>query len=208
MCKLYRKRVSPRFVYKATNRTSNDRCWGGSSTVTPKRKERENTRETNANNGGSTKTKKPRGRSPPEIAHQAPSLRSTGTHQHLQEGTRRRRRCCQGFPPVHCEERGEVAPTPFRKVMRYPQAPPRRCRPSQQGFLPIPTSTSGTPELATKQTLTLRQPGHEASHAVSPRHREAWSAQRRRGAGTRAAAPSARGRAPPPPSKTVADRTQ
>ena len=37
---------------------------------------------------------------PPEISHQTPSLRSTGTNQHLQEGTRRRRRCCQGFPPV------------------------------------------------------------------------------------------------------------
>nr|XP_020196847.1 translation initiation factor IF-2-like [Aegilops tauschii subsp. strangulata] len=34
-----------------------------------------------------------------------------------------------------------------------------------------------------------------------------WSAQLRRGAGTRAIAPSAYGRAPPPPSTTVADRT-
>ncbi|KAM3371491.1 hypothetical protein ACQJBY_018737 [Aegilops geniculata] len=34
-----------------------------------------------------------------------------------------------------------------------------------------------------------------------------WSAQRRREAGTRATTPSAYGRAPPPPSMTVADRT-
>nr|XP_040245894.1 transcriptional regulatory protein AlgP-like [Aegilops tauschii subsp. strangulata] len=38
----------------------------------------------------------------------------------------------------------------------------------------VDTRVAGTPELATKQTLTLRQPGHEASPAVSPRHREAW----------------------------------
>lgn len=111
---------------------------------------------------------------PPKIAHQAPRLRSAGTNQHLQKGTRHG---CQGFPSVRGEERRRVAPTPSRKVQRHPQAPPRWCQPSQQGFLPIPTSTSGTPDLATKPTTNLRQPGHEAPHAVSPRHREAWPAQ-------------------------------
>ncbi|EMS51420.1 hypothetical protein TRIUR3_35193 [Triticum urartu] len=56
--KFYRKRVPPALYTKQPTDTSNDRCWGGSSTITPKRKERENTRETNTDNGGSIKTKK------------------------------------------------------------------------------------------------------------------------------------------------------
>ena len=96
---------------------------------------------------------------------------------------------------------------PSRKVRRHPQAPPRRCRPSQQRFLPIPASPSGTPEPATRPTTTLRKHEHEGSHAVLTTASRRWSVQRRRGAGTRATAPSAYGRAPPPLSTTVADRT-
>ena len=58
--------------YKATiTDTTNDRCWGRSSTGTPKINERENTKETNADNGGSTKTKKPRDR----CAHRGSSIK-------------------------------------------------------------------------------------------------------------------------------------
>ena len=52
------KGFPPALYSKATNRTSKDRCWGGSSTITPKRNERETTKEKNADNGGSTETKK------------------------------------------------------------------------------------------------------------------------------------------------------
>ena len=68
--------------------------------------------------------------------------------------------------------------------------------------------------------LHLRHSGarHQTDHHPAPTRTRSfprclttaprrWSAQRRRGAGTRAAAPSAYGRAPPPPSTTVADRT-
>lgn len=54
--------VTPLCMQSNQPRQAIDRCWGGSSTITPKINERENTRKRNADNGGSTKTKKHRNR--------------------------------------------------------------------------------------------------------------------------------------------------
>ena len=66
------KGFPPALYTKQPTENANDRCWGGSSTVTPKRNDRERAKETNADNGGSTKTKKPRDR----CAHRALPLGS------------------------------------------------------------------------------------------------------------------------------------
>nr|XP_020199979.1 atherin-like [Aegilops tauschii subsp. strangulata] len=77
-----------------------------------------------------------------------------------------------------------------------------------------PTGISPDPILHLRHSGSRHQTDH---HPAATRTRSfprclttaprRWTAQRRRGAGTRAAAPSAYGRAPPPPSMTVADRT-
>ena len=60
---IVRNRLSPCFVLQSNHSgTSNDRCWGGNSTGTPKRNNKEREQETNADHGGSTKTEKPRDR--------------------------------------------------------------------------------------------------------------------------------------------------
>ena len=159
---IFEKKGSPLCITKQTSDTTNDRCWSGSSTTTPKRKEREKGKETNADNGGSTKTRSlvtaaSTGDRPP--SSEAPKRRYQSTPP------RRKATMTTLLPrvsPIHGEERGRVASTPFRKVRRHPQAPPRRCRPSRQGFPPIPTRTSGAPEPATKPTTTQRQHGQEA----------------------------------------------
>ena len=82
-------------------------------------------------------------------------------------------------------------------------------------------SVSAKPtEISPDPSLYLRHSGarHQTDHHPAPTRTRSfprclttaprrWSAQRRRGAGTRAAAPSAYGRAPPPPSMTIADPT-
>ena len=50
-----KKGFPPLCITKQPSDTTNDRGWAGSSTNTPKRKEREKRKETNADNGGSTK---------------------------------------------------------------------------------------------------------------------------------------------------------
>ena len=71
---------------KQQTKSYKDRCWSGSSTVTPKRNDRERAKEINADNGGSTKAKKPRDRS----THQALPLDSkTPKRRHLSTPPRR-----------------------------------------------------------------------------------------------------------------------
>ena len=77
-----------------------------------------------------------------------------------------------------------------------------------------PTGISPNPSLYLRHFGARHQTDHHPAptrtrsfpHCLTTAPRR-WSAQRRRGAGTRATAPSAYGRAPPPPSTTVADRT-
>ncbi|XBI15508.1 hypothetical protein VPH35_057920 [Triticum aestivum] len=57
-----KKGFPPLCMTKQPSDTTNDRRWGGSSTNTPKRNEREKRKETNADNVESTKTTKPRDR--------------------------------------------------------------------------------------------------------------------------------------------------
>ena len=114
---------------------------------------------------------------PPQISHQAPRLRSTGTNQHLQKGPRRRQRCCQGFPPVHDEARGRIAPDALQEG---PAAPTDVAA----SVSDRPTGVSTDPNLhlgcsrACHQTIHHPAPTRSRGpHAVSPRHskvRIAW----------------------------------
>ena len=66
------KGFPPALYTKQPAESYRDRCWGETSTITLKRNNREIAKETNADNGGSTKTKKPRDR----WAHRAHPLGS------------------------------------------------------------------------------------------------------------------------------------
>ena len=206
MC--YRKRVSPALYIKQPTEPYRDRCWGGSSTDTPKRNDRERAKETNADNDGSTKTKKPRDRC---------------AHRNLPLGTKTPKRRHLSTPPRRIATMTTLLPRVFPGTRRgerkgSPRRPPgrsggthRRHRAgvghADRGF---PRSQPAPRAL---RSLPSNQPPSCANmvmrpHAVSPRHREVRTARRRIRAGTRASAPSARGRAPPPLSATVAVRTQ
>ena len=115
------KGFPPALYTKQPTEPYRDRCWGGSSTVTPKRNDNERAKETNADNGGSTKTKKPRDR----WAHRAHPLGSkTPKRRHLSTPSRRIATMTTLLPRVspgtrRCERKGspdalpegQVAPT-------------------------------------------------------------------------------------------------
>ena len=165
MCELFdEKGFPPLCIPKQPTETSKDRCWGGSSTGTPKRNERETTREKNADNGGSTETKKLHD----HCAHRRSPTKLQGSKAPVPINTSKKDRdeddaAAKGFPryTTRREERSPL--TPSRKVRRHPPASPRRGRTGRQGFPPIPTFTSGAPEPATKPTTLLRHHGQEAS---------------------------------------------
>jgi len=173
-----RKRVSPRFVLQSNNiDTTNDRCWGGSSSGTPKRNERENTkgkkcrqRRINENEDDSQPLRPPEDSTtllaPRNAAYQATHSRRNATTTTLLPDM------AYGFPR-YAKGRGREGgyPTPFRKARRRPRASPRRCRTSRQGFLP--TSNQPRPQTIHRAppylpSTNMRHHGLAATIAVSP----------------------------------------
>ena len=168
--KLTKKGFPPLCIPKQPTETSKDRCWGGSSTGTPKRNERETTREKNADNGGSTETKKLHD----HCAHRRSPTKLQGSEVPVPISTSKKDRDeltkTTLLPRVSPgTRRGERKCRPRRPPGRSGGTHRRRCRTSRQGFPPIPNFTSDAPEPATKPTTILRHRGHEAS---TPSHHD------------------------------------
>ncbi|XBI26684.1 hypothetical protein VPH35_051335 [Triticum aestivum] len=151
------KGFPPALYTKQPTEPSNDRCWGGNSTVTPKRKERENTRETNADNGGSTKKRRslvaaaPTGDLPPDSEPPKHRYQSTPPRRNATKTTLLPRVSPAGTPS---------APPPLSKLLP---------------FLPTPKAAKGG-------TTNTRTAGHHHQVAgpppAEPHHRRTPTTER------------------------------
>ena len=102
-----------------------------------------------------------------------------------QEGPRRRRRCCQGFPPVPDEVRGRVAPDALQEGPATPTGVAASVSDRPTGVSLDPNLHLGCSRACHQTDHQLAPPWSRSLHAVSPRHHEVRSARQGIGAGTR-----------------------